>query len=249
METATRLPSQDVIGVGELTESKKGKIWIINTSDSHYPSGAEVYITLKNGDQSTVFAMPRTWLPIELTERYPRKVITTSSYFIEAISKGLITAITEEAAAKLLSQKGVERERARLKEIEDAIKAATSARGIGKNVMISTGDPERDAELSREFNESKSPGVDPGSTKAIDNRSFTLGSEDESEEEGETISPNFQAWVHKLNAMENEEDARTEIRMRGSMTIEEASYLLKNISHETIQTLLRKKLKKIGEAV
>lgn len=110
MEVKSSFPKSDVITIGELTSNRKGPIWIVNTSDSFYPSGAEVYITLQNGDQNTVFSMPRTWLPIELTERYPRKVIINSAYFIEAVSKGLITAISQEAATKLLSQKGVERE-------------------------------------------------------------------------------------------------------------------------------------------
>lgn len=118
--------------------------------------------------------------------------------------------------------------------------------------MISTGDPERDAELAKDFQSNKkSSGNDPDETRGTEAQATaakTLRMAGD-EEEAEEVSANFQAWVHKLNGLGDKDDARTEIRMRGTMSLPEAIYLLRNINYEEIAETLRKKLKKLGEEV
>ena len=231
--------SQHSIGINDLIEGK-GPIWIINTSNQKYKGGAEVYITISQGDQSSVFQVPRSWLPVEITERYPRKAICESPYFMESLSEKLVTVITAEEAARLSSSKEASRERNRLREQADAVRSANASRGIGKNVMISTGDPDRDAELSAAANDGPS-GKNQSFVKKVN---F-----DEAEDMPEEVkvSAGFQAWVIKLNSTNDLEDVKSELRMRGDMSIDEAIYLMKNCDHETVSEKVRKRLVKLGE--
>lgn len=230
--------SQKTVGINELIEGK-GPIWIINTSNQKYKGGAEVYITISQGDQASVFQVPRSWLPIEITERYPRKAICESPYFMESLSEKLVTVIPPEEALKLLSSKEASRERNRLREQADAVRAANASRGIGKNVRISTGDAERDAELSAAAQDGP----------AGENKSFVkkINFDDAGEPEAVKVEAGFEAWVIKLNGMNSLDDVRTELRMRGDMTIEEAVYLMKNCDHDPIADKIRKRLVKLGE--
>lgn len=240
MSTLSSLPR---IGLNDLIEAEKGAIWLVNTSSEKFQSGAEVYITIVNGDQSSVFVMPRTWLPVEITGRFPRKNIVASSYFISALANGLVAAVPESYAKSLLSSPKAERERARLESIESAIREAGAARGIGKNVSISTGDPERDSEVADQLGKTSENFVAKASS--ISDVNFA---EDEDEEQ-DKVNANFRAWVIKLNTLTDIAEVENELRMRGNMTLDEAFFLLKNCDHEEIQEKLTKKLRKLGQAV
>jgi hypothetical protein len=231
------------VNINEMMEEEKGPIWLLNKTGDLYPSGAEVYITIMNGDQSSVFMVPRTWLPIEITARHPRKQVLASSYFIAALSKGLIEYISKEEAQKILSKPTAKREQERLEAIEVAIKDAGSARGIGKNVTISTGDPDAD-EQDREG--AKTLTLEKGVITRKSDNGIDFG--EDSEEEEDPVSAGFRAWVISLNNKGDDlATLENELRMRGKMSIEEASYLLKHIENESIQAKLRRKLEKLKD--
>jgi hypothetical protein len=230
--------SQHSVGINDLIDGK-GPIWVINTSNQKYKGGAEVYITISQGDQASVFQVPRSWLPIEITARYPRKAICESPYFMESLNEKLITVISAEDALKLMGSKEASRERNRLREQADAVKAANASRGIGKNVMISTGDMNRDKELSEAAND--------GPAGKANNFVKKVNFDETEEDEVAQVEAGFQAWVIKLNGMNSVEDVKTELRMRGDMTIEEAIYVMKNCDHDPITEKIRKRLVKLGE--
>lgn len=229
------------LSINDVIEQEKGPIWVLNSSNEKYKTGADVFITFVNNGRDSVMSIPRTWLPWELTRNYPRKVILESPYFVDALNKGMIKLITEDTARKILGQSGAEREQKRLDDIREAIEAATASKGIGKNVSISTGDLDRDEELQRNFD------------KSGGNKSFIgAGTEDSpgtinfgEDEEIDPISPNFRAWVNKLNDMSEAEDALSEVKMRGNMSMEEAEFLMNNCIHEMISSGVAKRLKKL----
>jgi hypothetical protein len=232
------------LSLSDLMEHEKGRIWIINTSSAKYPSGAEVFITINNNGANSMYVVPRTWLPQEVTAKYSRKVILESNYFVSALTGGLVTAITDEDAKKLLTGPKAERERVRLEEIQNAITEASSARGIGKNVSISTGDPEADEALLAAEASSK-----VGSKGFIKNISKGEVDFNDDEEPEDPVGANFKGWVGKLNSMEDQGDVESEIKMRGKMSLDEAMYLLRNVDHEGVQEKLKAKLRKIGQEV
>lgn len=220
------------ISLSELFDEEKGPIWVVNSSSEVYREfgGSEVYVNIKNGDQSSVFRMPRTWLPREITSMFPRKNILASSYFIEAVNKKLLKIISTEEAQRILARPGAAQEQARLDELQKSIEEASRARGIGKGVMITTGDPdldEKDSDNNKE-NFVKS----------------TVNFDDDEEEP--KVSPGFIAWVNRLN--ENAEDTvayENEVRNRGEMTVDEATYLKDACKNPEIKARLEKKLRKL----
>lgn len=230
------------LSINDIVEQEKGPIWVVNSTNEIYPSGADVYVTLINKGQSSVCQVPRTWLPIELTNRYPRKIVVESPYFIEALSKGLLKSISAETAEKLLKQPGVAAERKRLEDFDEAVRAATQARGIGKNVSISTGDIDLDKSNQDEFNRR----TENATKDFIKAAGETVGLDD-SEEDDESVSANFRGWVEKINTMESQDEARNEVKLRGNMEISEATYLMEHCVHSNIKSSLAKRLKAIAE--
>lgn len=237
------------LNINEIVEQEKGPIWVINATNELYPSGADVYVTVTNNGQSQVFQVPRTWLPIEMTNRFPRKVIVESAYFVEALSKGLLKAISAETAASLLAQPGAAQERKRLEELEEAVKAATQTKGIGKNVTISTGDEDVDRQHQDEHNRRSREATDSFVKSSIAANRVNMGPDDHEDdaEEDSGVSPNFKGWVNKVNAIEDSSEARNEVRLRGNMEVVEAQYLLANCVHANVKASLEKKLKAIAD--
>ena len=232
------------IGINDLIEEGKGPIWVLNTTNNLYKTGADVFVTFNNNGQSSIMQVSRTWLPIEVTARFPRKIVLESPYFTDALNKGMLQAISVADATKILAQPGAAREAARLRDLEEAVKEATAARGIGKNVMVSTGDLDRDAELQSDYEKSNQKFV-VNASKANGPDSINLGNDEEEEED--PISANFKAWVIRLNEISDEDEARNEVKLRGSMSLEEAEYLMKKIVHNNISSYIAKRLKKINK--
>lgn len=235
--------SEKRIGINDLMEMK-GPIWIKNTSDRKYKGGSEVLIMIQqDGAGGSMLTVPRTFLPMEATRRFPRDVLLKSRHFMDALDAQLITIISVKEAEKLEEGPLARREKQRLAQLEEAIRAASTARGIGKNVMISTGDPEMDAQLEAQANGEKPKSLSENPNAFVEKRTVDLNEEDEDEK----ISAQFRAWVLKLNSFEDEEDAMLELKNNGQMEIDEAVYLMKNVTHEAISERIRKRLLKLGE--
>lgn len=265
------MSSSQIPGVSlqQLVEQDKGPIWVINTSaEVMPPTGGDVFVTFVINNQPIAHEIPKTWLPSSLTDRFPRKAILESSYFIDALTKGLLKAITPEAALALLSSPNADRERKRLKHIQEAISAATQARGIGKNVSITASsndldDDDEDNTAPKTRIQGLSNGVQgnndnddtaaPIGTSRNVARAVSLMGDDE-DENGESIpkpdpiSANFRAWVIQINMIVDPVDAKNEARLRGDMSVVEAEYLMRNTKHENISISIAKSLKKIAAA-
>lgn len=245
-----------ILSINDLVEEGKGPIWVINNSNEHYPSGADVFVTINNNGQSSVLPIARTWLPVELTAKFPRKIILESPYFMEALSKGLLKAIPVETAMKMLREEDAPAEQKRLAMIDEAIREANQTRGIGKNVTVSTGDIERDEEMAaigaeqqRERNRFPQSAATQAAQAKAPRGSVTLGNDfDEDTPEVDEVSPAFKAWVEKVNLMEDSVAARGEVKMRGQMEIDEAIYLVKKCVHSNVTQSLAKKLAKLNVA-
>jgi len=210
-----------------LDDTSGGPIFVLNTSDRVTRAG-DVFITINIGNSARPFKVPKTWIPMEVTRTLPRKNILESVHFMEALDKGLITAIPREDAAAIMKMRGYAEEVARLKAREDAAKAEGVAKGIGKNVTVTgSNGEEEEAQQPLKIN-SKNVSV------------VSLNDDDEAGDEP-TVSASFVGWVNKINALPYDK-AIVEIRVRGSMEQEEALYLVENSKHPKIVKSLSKKL-------
>lgn len=222
----------NALSAQELIDQERGAIWVINTCDQVVEGGGDVQITVIVHGQPRILRVPRTWLPIEATKAIPRKQILESAFFLEAISKGLIMAISVEDAESLLGQEGSNAELSRLADAEHIIRQAIQTKGYGKNVTISGS--------SDELEEDDQP-----VKKALNSGKVKIGRVDGKSEDTislDDVSASFKAWVQKLNMAETSELAMVEIRRRSQITTDEAKYLADNISHGAIASKLRQKI-------
>lgn len=219
----TSLSAQDLI------DQERGAIWVLNTCDQVVDGGGDVQITVIVHGQPRILRVPRTWLPIEATKAIPRKQILESAFFLEAISKGLIMAISTEDAEVLLGQEGSDDELNRLAEAESIIRQAIQTKGYGRNVTISGSSDELEEE-------------DQPVKKAFKAKIGRVDGKTEDSINLDDVSASFKAWVQKLNMAETSEAAMIEIRRRAQITPDEAQYLADNISHGAIASKLRQKI-------
>jgi hypothetical protein len=219
--------NMETLTLSELTESPSQQVWVLNVSEQISPNGdkSEVYIIVRYNDEHVSLHLPKTWLPINLSDRLPKKALVESANFLNSLHKGLIVPVTPEYAAEINGREGADEERRRLKELEEAVKAASRAKDI--NVEISG--------MKRDTLSSNSRGtIDVTNVSLSDN---TIPAEAVTEE----VSANFKALVKRLNSIPMTE-AVNELKLRGSLNKVYARYLYENIKHEPIRKHLAKAL-------
>jgi len=225
----------NALSVQELIDAEGGPIYVLNNTENSIGQGGDVFITVNQNGQNRSLQVPHTWLPIEVTKMIPRKYILDSSYFLEALGKELVVAIPAEDALKLLAQPAAVRELSRLKQAEEAVKAATASRGIGRNVSVVNSDADDSGE---EQGQGKKTAVKKAGS-AVSMADFE--DEGSAEAEEEEVSAKFKAWVNTLNQAE-EEDAVSKLRTRSSLTEAECKYIIENVQHKRIVNGMKRKL-------
>lgn len=212
-----------------IDEGGQGPVYVVNTS-SQVTRGGDVFVNVEVGKTTRPLRVDRTWVPIELTKSVPRKSLLDSVYFMEAVSKGLLAPISREDAEAILKKPDAQAELRRIAAKQEVVKAEGSARGIGRNVTVSGGEPDDDV----------GGNVAKKGVTVVSLRQAAFDEEDG--EKGEpTVSATFVGWVNKINSLTPDE-AVNEIRIRGTLSSEECYYAIENCVHKRIQRGLRKKL-------
>ena len=120
--------------ISALEQGEQSKpIWALNGSaESEVGQPGEVHVGIPkiNGSKIDDLHLPQTWLPTNLTDQIPRNQLLASSEFRNAVNNRVITLISEDFAADILAQDGVEEERDRLMDMKRAVREATAARSI-----------------------------------------------------------------------------------------------------------------------
>ena len=227
-----------------------GRLWILNRVDSVVQGGGDAHVTIMHGGNPADLHIPRTWIPIEATARFPLSSISTSISFIDAVSKGLIQCITQEEASAILKQPGAREELARLQDyMRSQRTAVTTNRKFGSNVSVSGSSADMaDAEEGTKKNASSRVSIRtaPTDIRSSVNVSDFLNPDNAQELEADEdvrVTPQFIAWVQKVNASASSAVASNELRRRSSMSTDELSYLAENISFPDIKALLLKAAK------
>lgn len=245
-----------MLTVQELSDMERGNVWLLNTSDNVVDGGGDVNIAISTaGGQSEMLRLPKSWLPINATLRIARKHLLDSQSLLNAISRGVVCALTEDEAQELLRRPGAEYEKQRLRDDESRQRQATEQRGIGKNVFITGGNDDDNEEAPAETLKSAGP-QRTSLTQKVNlapkpkSSSFdltTLLSEEEPEVvEDNSVSTAFKGWVQKLNASSGTEERLNMIRNRAQLSSEEATYLRDNLNDTRIVASLTARLQKAG---
>lgn len=202
--------------IDTLNEQTTGPIFVTNTSMKNAKQGADIFITIYVGNQSTasVLNVPLTWLPISLTEQAPRAAILGSQHFLRAVSSGILSLISKEEADKMLATPRAAKEGERLRQIKASIQSAIANPNADEFKLTLEGSEEDKAEkvnLSTSF--------------------FDEGA----------VTAQFRAWVNKSNT-QTVEEAINSAQIRGEFTVEETQYFSENTKHSRIRNGLNKQL-------
>lgn len=211
---------ESTMTIEELSTSTHPSVWVVNSSEETLDNGAQadVFVVVAYNGQSIPVSVPKSWLPVNLAARLPKKALVESTYFLEACYKKLITIVTPEYAAELNARPSADSERKRLKELEEAVHSASRAKGINVEVV----------DLVKGKGSAKSFNMDD-----IDEKATSAATEE--------VPVAFRGLVVKLNSM-SETDAVNELRMRGKMNETSARYLVDNIQHANIKAHIIKQL-------
>lgn len=243
--------------IQELIDQPSGPVYLINTAGDIVSGGGDVHISVPRKDGSvTSITVPKTWLPTEATALVPRKFLLESSNFMSSLSKGLVQAVTVEEATRLSNRPGADSERQRLKTVAEAVKIAAQAKGIGRNVTISTdGDDVQEGGANGTLNKpvltNKATARNTAqpmpaavhSNNGVVNLSDLDGELDEASDvlKDEEAPASFRAWVTKINALPITE-AVAELQRRGRISSLEAKYLVDHTQHPKIRSFVQKQL-------
>lgn len=117
----------------ELSSVGKKTLWVLNTSENSNKSGkSEVYLTIRHNNEHHGVKIDQTWLPINLAASgVPRRAMLENMSFSRAVSKKLVTIISDSYARELLDTDDAATEQRRLDEIQNEIENAGRAKGIG----------------------------------------------------------------------------------------------------------------------
>lgn len=97
------------VTINDLEESDRGPVWVVNITSGKLRAQLVIGILDSSGKPSQVI-VPQTWIPINLTEQAPRKLIVESTRFRNSIVKQHIKLISQEEADYLMTQKGAKEE-------------------------------------------------------------------------------------------------------------------------------------------
>lgn len=108
-------------------------MWVINKSGEHELTKqiGELVLQIPIPDQAPEqIVLPATWLPVNLTERVPRKHLISTTILRRYYGEGLIMFITPEYAKLLNEHEGAEEEREALRMRRSMINKASSAKTL-----------------------------------------------------------------------------------------------------------------------
>jgi len=104
---------------------QKKEIWVMNNSNPM----AKIAITFKNiNGASQLFAVPRTWIPVNVSETIPLELIKGGTDFKQQLRSGIITLISEEEAHEVMKSEDAQAEHKRLYRSQFAAGSAAGER-------------------------------------------------------------------------------------------------------------------------
>jgi hypothetical protein len=228
------------MSLSELDDKNSGPIWIINSAASsrfQLTGNIVVNIPQPNGIKSDALLVHQTWLPVDISQRFPRKRILEATEFRAAVVNGLITVVSETDAERLLRQDGAVEETQRLRDHEAHVRAAGAARTIAdSNVEITRTDGVTDEE--------ENPVEIFGMDDEPENLAKAAKKGIETNEDG--LLPSFLMFVEKIQS-ENDLAALNAIRARAKFSRREIKYMAKKLTDKP-KTLkqLQERIKKYG---
>ena len=199
-----------------------GAIWVRNTCSQNYSFTGDILLSIPGnaGQQAQALKVPSTWLPINLTEQFPKHRILESTDFRNAVRHSLLTVISDETANRLLNDPTAADEQRRLRADAQKRKNAGAARIINpENVEIRRTDGIKD--------EDEDPVDVYGGDEDISVAKAALHGLD-LDDNG--LSPSFIMFAGKASTLPDV-SALNSLKTRGRFTRGELKYLRDNLKN------------------
>lgn len=203
-----------------LQGNSRDPIYIINTADEVSAEG-EVCCAIPNPNNQSpdILRIDQTWIPIDLTDKIPRKQLIESTAFRQLINSGLVKLVDSGWAQAVLSDPQAKSELQRLRNQQNMIRNALKSKtlqDISKNIQFDNKD-DADGEADKQ--------VKTKATRAVKMREEAEAvNMDPDEDDGPSVSPNAAALGASLSLKEDA-DIMNILRGRKGLSLADVAYL------------------------
>jgi len=214
----------------------RGSVWVLNSGPSSvYELSGDILLSIPGnaGQQTQALKIQATWLPQDLTAKFPKQRILESTDFRSAVVNELLTIISDRDAQRILAQDGAQEERRRITAEARSVREAGAARTIkDSNVEITRADGVKDDD------DGKVDIYGPGGEEVSLAKAASKGLD--TNDDGLTAS--FVMFAEKIGT-EEDVKALNAIRTRSRFTRRELKYLRDNLrKHPKTVTALKARL-------
>lgn len=147
------------MSISDLEESgEKGAVWVLNTMTGDMQGQLLINVPKKHGNGQDLVRVPKTFIPMDLTDQVSKGQLLESSEFRKTITGGLLKLITPDYAELVLgSDEGREEKRRVLNEMNKAKTIIANAGVVddGDEDEIDAEDASREARKLRDGSDSK----------------------------------------------------------------------------------------------
>jgi hypothetical protein len=144
--------------IADLEVSEKGPVWVLNTMTGDMQGQLLINVPKKHGNGQDLVRVPKTFIPLDLTDQVSRGQLMESSEFRKTITGGLLKLITPEYADLVLGSDEGREERRRVTNEMNKAKTIIANAGVASDEdddEVDTEDASREARKLRDGTESK----------------------------------------------------------------------------------------------
>jgi hypothetical protein len=139
--------------LADLEKNDKGSVYVLNSTEGTLEGNIVISIPKMNGNGQDLIRVPKTFIPIDVSQQASRQQLISSSEFRKTVGKGLIKLVTPEYAELLLAEPEAKEEQKRL--VAEANKARSILKGAGVVEETKEEDEDEYIEVSQAKKEAK----------------------------------------------------------------------------------------------
>lgn len=146
--------------LAEMEKEDKGSVFVLNVATGELNGQILINVPKKHGNGSDLVKIPRTFIPMDLTNQVTRSQLMESSEFRKTVTGGLLKLVTPEYAEMLLSSEDGREEKRRIENEMSKAKTIIANAGVTsedseEEEYADREDAEEDAKKRREVKSSK----------------------------------------------------------------------------------------------
>ena len=119
---------QKTITLQELERSSSNSVYVLNNSSDAKRGRGDILFSMPRQDGGEdVVRVPKTWIPVDLTDQVEKPTLLRSSRFRRVVSSDMVTLLHPDYAEKMLESEAAQEEKERLDNEREAARAMLAA--------------------------------------------------------------------------------------------------------------------------